>query len=435
MKINTVTVLGANGTVGTNVSGIFASFGNAKVYMVSRSIEKSTRAAQKAAQSVRADAILGNLIPADYSMLNECIANSDLVFECVSENLDIKQKIWQDVAALNINSAIYCSGTSGLSIRKLAEIFTEENSKQFFGVHFFNPPYSMSLCELIKTDYSDEKVFNELEEYLSKVLFRTVVEVKDSPAFLGNRIGFQFINEALQYSEKYKYSGGIDYIDAILGPFSGRNMPPLVTSDFVGLDVHKAIVENVYENSNDYAHETFKLPLFADELILEGHLGRKTKGGLYEIIREGNSSKKILVYDIITKSYRDKIEFTFPFIENMVNWFYVGDYAKAFSSLISNLSIEAEICVECLLKYLLYSLFTADQVSYGIHSADDVMVTGFNWCPPLGVYEAMSEITDVEKLIYERIDDSITNQIDIQKLFAKIEPSKYDYRRFFKAIR
>ena len=75
--------------------------------------------------------------------------------------------------------------------------------------------------------------------------------MKDSPAFLGNRIGFQFINEALQYAEKYKFNGGIDYIDAILGPFTGRAMSPLVTANFVGLDVHKAIVDNLYENTRD----------------------------------------------------------------------------------------------------------------------------------------------------------------------------------------
>jgi 3-hydroxyacyl-CoA dehydrogenase len=65
---------------------------------------------------------------------------------------------------------------------------------------------------------------------------------------MGNRIGFQFINNAMQFAVKYKDKGGIDYIDAILSGFTGRSMPPLVTSDFVGLDVHKAIVDNVFQN-------------------------------------------------------------------------------------------------------------------------------------------------------------------------------------------
>lgn len=72
------------------------------------------------------------------------------------------------------------------------------------------------------------------------------MQVKDNPAFLGNRIGFQFINDAMQYADRFKDNGSIDYIDAILGSFTERSMAPLTTSDFVGLDVHKAIVDNIY---------------------------------------------------------------------------------------------------------------------------------------------------------------------------------------------
>lgn len=80
----------------------------------------------------------------------------------------------------------------------------------------------MPLCEFTPTKYADMELARELKSYLKDKLFRTVVEVKDSPAFLGNRISFQFINEALQYADKYKDNGGIDYIDAILGSFTGR---------------------------------------------------------------------------------------------------------------------------------------------------------------------------------------------------------------------
>jgi hypothetical protein len=90
MKVNTVTVVGANGTMGTNVSAIFASFGNAKVYMVSRDIEKSKGAALRAGKTVKADSIVSHLVPCDYAMLADCVRQSDLVFESVADNLDIK---------------------------------------------------------------------------------------------------------------------------------------------------------------------------------------------------------------------------------------------------------------------------------------------------------------------------------------------------------
>ena len=350
MEIKTVTVVGANGTMGTNVAGIFASFGNAKVYMVSRDIEKSKKAAVKAAKSVRADSVANNLIPADYSMLEACVAESDLVFESTAEKLDVKFAVTDLIAASLKKGAIACTGTSGLSVTALAERFPADMRGNYFGVHMFNPPYNLTLCELASTKYSDKTVLEELKTYLKNVLFRTVVDVADSPAFLGNRIGFQFINEALRYAEQYKDNGGVDYIDAILGSFTGRSMAPLVTADFVGMDVHKAIVDNLYTNTTDYAHDSFILPSFAVKLIEEGKLGKKSGGGLYKTVVHENGTKHQFVYDINTDTYRKKMEYVFPFAEEMKAHLNEGDYVSAFNALISNRSQEAKICLRFLLN-------------------------------------------------------------------------------------
>ena len=296
--IDKVTVIGATGTMGANIAGIFASFGNAKVYCVGRDIEKVKRTIPRIVKSVRADAIADKLIPADFSMLETCVADSDLVFESSAEDMNVKANIAKRVGKVLKATAISCTGTSGLSIDALAEYYPEEIRGRFFGVHMFNPPYNMTLCELIPNSYSNETLLEELKCYLSNTLYRTVVVVKDSPAFLGNRIGFQFINEALQYADRYKDNGGIDYIDAILGPFTGRTMAPLTTSDFVGLDVHKAIVDNIYKNTSDYAHNSFLLPEFFQKLILNKKLGRKTGGGLYQLVQYDNGLKRMTVYDI-----------------------------------------------------------------------------------------------------------------------------------------
>ena len=97
MRVNTITVLGANGTMGANISGLFASLGGAKVYMVSRSLEKSRQAVERAVKAFKDDSIVGRLIPADYSSLPECVAASDLVFESVSEDLDTKSAVMVEV--------------------------------------------------------------------------------------------------------------------------------------------------------------------------------------------------------------------------------------------------------------------------------------------------------------------------------------------------
>lgn len=372
-------------------------------------------------------------------MLESYVAESDLVFESSAENWEVKSSVTKmvaDAAKQNMEkckNTIFCTGTSGLSITRLSELYPKELRGNYMGMHMFNPPYTMTLCEMTPTEYTDRNLFESAMVYCRDILFRTVVEVKDSPAFLGNRIGFQFINEALQCAEKYKYSGGIDYIDAILGPFSGRNMAPLVTSNFVGLDVHKAIVDNLYENTDDFAHETFVLPAFAQKLIAEGNLGRKSGGGLYKTVLHDSGVKIHQVYDVETGVYRNVMKYTFPFAEQMLMALKEGNYTVAFHVLKTNHSSEAELCLYFLVKYVLYSLRATEVVGYDIHSADNVMAAGFNWCPPLAMIQALGGLDEFEKLCRERIDGSVLERVDLKHLLQRVEPSKYDYRKYIKA--
>lgn len=278
-----MTIVGANGTMGRNMAGIFAAFGNARVYLISREKEESEKAVEEACESVRSGSIRGNLVPMDYSGLEACVSSSDLVLESVSEDWEIKKSVTERIAAAVTrvkHREILCgTSSSGLPVTKLAEVFPEGLRKHYYGIHMFNPPYTMTLCELVLTKYSSVNLTKELSAYLSGRLYRTVVEVQDMPAFLANRIGFQFINQALLCAEKYRLQGGIDYMDAVLGPFTGRMMAPLMTADFVGLDVHKAIVDNVYQNTEDFLHSSFRMPDYANTLVFEGKYGRKTGGG------------------------------------------------------------------------------------------------------------------------------------------------------------
>ena len=430
LNVRTVTVIGATGTMGANVAGVFALFGDAKVYCVGQDIEKVKQTIPRIIQSVKTDKVVKNLIPVDMSMLEQCAAESDLVFESAKEDLQIKKEIAKRVGQVLRQHAVSGTGSSGLSITEIAECYPEVHRGRFFGIHLFNPPYTLPLCELTSTTYADPIVRVELKEYLQKKLNRTVVDVKDSPAFLANRIGFQFINEALQYAEKNQEQGGIDYIDALLGPFTGRVMAPLATSDFVGLDVHQAIVENVYRNTHDYAHETFVLPMFAQNLIKAGRLGRKSSGGLYQMVRDENGLKQQKVYDIQTGLYRDRNLYVFPFADEMKRCYLEGNYQKAFKKLVYHSSNEAEICLSFLLKYIVYSVYAATEIGDTIDAADDVMTAGFRWCPPLAMYQALSTVSNVPALIKERLPE-ICMKVDADRYLAVIKPSKYDYRNYF----
>lgn len=433
LNIKTVTVLGANGTMGTNVSAIFASFGGAKVYMVSRDLEKSKAAVLRAGKTVKADSIAANLIPADYSMLEACVKESDFVFESAAENLDIKRELHGRVAKSLKPGAITSTGSSGLSIKTLAECYPENLRDMFFGVHFFNPPYQLTLCELMASPYSNQAVYADLKDYLANTLYRTVAESKDFPAFLGNRIGFYFINEALIYAERYQEQGGVDYIDAILGSFTGRSMAPITTADFVGLDVHKAIVDNIYELTNDYVHDMFVLPAYVQKLIDEKKLGRKSGDGLYKLEKLEDGTKRHLVYDIKTGALREAAKYNFPFAAKMKALFKDGNYDEAFKVLISDDSQEAQLCLGFLLRYIVYSLYIAENVGFELPVADDVMATGFTWCPPFAMMEAFARVCNLAQLMKEKLAPEVIGAIDIDAIIAKNIKSKYDYRTYFKA--
>lgn len=430
MNIKTVTVLGANGTMGRNVAAIFASFGHAKVYMVCRNRDKANKAIVQAYKSIRAESIKEKLVPATYDELDQIIPQSDLIFESLTEDFKIKEEMYSKIKSYLKEDVIISTGTSGLSIKKLAESFGDKR-KRFFGIHMFNPPYSLTLCELIVHDESQHVLASKLKEYLSNQLDRTVVEVKDKPSFLGNRIGFFFINEALLLAEQYKDEGGIDYIDSILGAFTGRTMAPLTTADFVGLDVTKSILDYICQEVDDEFNDSFKSTNFLNELVLKGDLGRKTNKGLFYKDKDRNLT---FVYDVKQGNYRLKNNYNFYFSNEMINCIKVGDYEKAISLLVDDESQEAILCKKMLLKYIIYSLKISNEVSNNIESCDDAMATGFSWLPPIAMIDLFGGLNHVQDLSKKYLDERYINIIMDKEITDKLpEHSKYDYRSYLKA--
>lgn len=413
MKIKTVAVLGANGTMGRNIAAIFASFGKAKVFLATRSLDKSKFALEKAYQSVRCESIKERMVPVTYDDIQTFIPECDLIFESLKEDFDIKKDMYKRVIPFMKDDAILATGTSGLSINDLSV------GRELYGIHMFNPPYNLSLCELIGKENP------KLEHYLANVLKRTVVKVKDSPSFLGNRIGFFFINKAMKLAEVNKDQGGIDYIDAIFGGFTGRSMSPLVTADFVGLDVHKSIVDYVYKNTMDKA---FICPGYLNALVDNGYLGKKSGKGLCYYDKD---RKLTFVYDIRDGKYRLKNEYNFYFSNRMIELIQTGDYEKAYQLLIDDECVEAVICKNLLLEYIVYSLKTSLEVSDSISSCDDAMATGFSWIPPIALMEVFGGKETVDTLVHKYLGTNLVNTWD--ELYDMVpNKSKYDYRPFLK---
>ena len=155
---------------------------------------------------------------------------------------------------------------------------------------------------------------------------------------------------------------------------------------------------------------------------------------MYQLVRYDNGLKRKTVLDINTGLYRDVIPYVFPFADKMRKYIEEGDYQKAFEGLLNNHSQEANICRHFLLNYIVYSLYATREVGYDITAADDVMAAGFNWCPPLAMYQALSTVASVSALIREELP-TVCDTVNIDELLSEVKPSKYDYRLYFKSGR
>lgn len=425
MKINTVTILGANGTMGSQCAGIIAGFGNAKIYMVARDLNKAQDGINKAIDSIKSEIISSQLIPKTYENLKKCVSNSDWIFECASEDLNIKEDLNKQVAKYKNKKSIVSTVSSGLSISDLSKVFKEKSN--YFGTHFFNPPYKMLLCELISSQNSNSKTVKELFDYLKNTLHREVVITNDTPGFAGNRIGFQLLNESLIFAQKYQKQGGIAFIDKLLGGFTGRSLPPIATIDLVGLDVHKAIVDNIYKLTDDNAHNSFKMPDFVNYLISNNYLGNKNGQGFYK--KEGDLK---LVFNINKKDYEPIPKFNIKFINQTKELISNGDYKKAFNVIMEDKSFESEIVRYFFARYISYSLSLVGSVVKTKEDVDKVMAYGFNWLPPCALIDLIGKDKTIKLIKKHKLQ--IPNEIKKHSLenFYTLQ-NELDFRSFIKA--
>ncbi|MCX7998645.1 MAG: 3-hydroxyacyl-CoA dehydrogenase family protein [Leptospiraceae bacterium] len=419
--IKVVTVVGANGSMGSGSAGIIAAFGEAKVYMLARDLEKAKKGIEDAIASVRTDTIRKRLIPGTYeSDLAKAISESDWVLEAVAESYEVKEPLNHEISKHRRPGTIVSTVSSGLSVEKLSQAFDEEGQKFYYGTHFFNPPYKMILCELVTHKANDPKITKKFAQYLEEVLGRVVVYTNDTPAFAGNRIGFQLMNEIAQFAEKYADKGGIALMDEIMGRFTGRVMTPLATVDFVGLDVHKAIVDNIYNNTNDHAHETFKLPTFMQKLIEEGKLGMKTEQGLTKRVKIADGKREKFVYNIITGSYDPYPKLEIPFVKEASRKIQNSDYRGAMEVIKNSQGFEAELCRYFIARYISYSLSMVGEVVPTKEDSDKAMGFGFNWVPASAFVDFLGGVKETIHLIEQA-------KLPVPGILTKADPHKKFY--------
>jgi 3-hydroxyacyl-CoA dehydrogenase len=251
--IRKVVVLGANGAMGAGSGEVFAAAGIETVFLA-RTGDKAGEGKTRAEKMAKSTALGRFIRVGSYEEdLARELPDADIVFEAVSEDLALKKVYFAQIDKLRRADSIVATVSSGLSIASMAATGGESFSRHFLGIHFFNPPNVIVGCELIPHAGTDPAVTAAVDELLRGRLGRELTRTSDTPAFCGNRVGFKVLNECAQLAEIH----GAAYIDGLLGPHTGRAMAPLATIDFVGWDVHQAIVDNVYANTRDEAHEAF----------------------------------------------------------------------------------------------------------------------------------------------------------------------------------
>ncbi|MBW1792453.1 MAG: hypothetical protein JRJ14_09415, partial [Deltaproteobacteria bacterium] len=208
---------------------------------------------------------------------------------------------------------------------------------------------------------------------------------------------FLLFNRITKLVEKH----GAEMMDYLIGPYTGRLMPPLATIDLVGLDIHKAIIESLYKHTNDSMHNNLILPKYIMKMIDNGTLGRKTKCGFYKKLESG----KYVFMNPETCDYIPAIKPHVAFVEKAKQLIRMGMYKEAFNVIKTAHCEEADIVMDFLCTYVTYSYSRIGEVTkseYGIQGIDQVMSYGFNWAPPSLIVKILGGKQSVIELLEEK---------------------------------
>ncbi|NMA69729.1 MAG: 3-hydroxyacyl-CoA dehydrogenase/enoyl-CoA hydratase family protein [Desulfitobacterium sp.] len=317
----------------------------------------------------------------------------DWVVEVVVERLDIKIDLFKKVCQNVRPGTIISSNTSGISLAAMSEGISEEHAPNFLGTHFFNPPRYMKLFELIPGPKTDPAVLKEVEEFAERVLGKGVVYAKDTPNFIGNRIGVYGLAATL----KEMMSSGltVDEVDALTGPIMGRpKSASFRTVDMVGLDTFVHVANNVGDNVPE-EKEFFVMPEFIHTMIKNGWLGDKTGQGFYKRVRT-EKGREILVLDPNTMEYVPRKKVKFASLDRAKNAGGLKDRVKA---LVNGKDAAAEFAWRVLRDVLIYSARLAPTIADDVTAIDNAMKWGYNW--ELGPFEMWDALG--VKAVAERI--------------------------------
>ncbi|CAH2714424.1 putative 3-hydroxyacyl-CoA dehydrogenase [Neobacillus rhizosphaerae] len=311
----------------------------------------------------------------------------DWVIEVVVENLNVKRQVFEKVDQYRKPGSIISSNTSGISVEAMVEGRSDDFKKHFLGTHFFNPPRYLKLLEVIPTQYTAPEVLSFMKTFGEDILGKGVVQAKDTPNFIANRIGTYGLLVTVQEMLKGGFSVG--EVDSITGPLIGRaKSATFRTLDVVGLDTFYHVANNVYEKVEGKEKEVFQVPDFMRKMLDNGWLGSKSGQGFF--LKKG---KEILELDPTTLEYGPRKKLSTPSVELSKQEKGTANKLKA---LVYASDRAGQFLWTTLSASLVYSAQLLEEIADDIVAIDRAMKWGFGW--DMGPFEAWDAI-GVEKSV------------------------------------
>ena len=343
----------------------------------------------------------------DLAKAGEC----DWIVEVVTENLAIKKALYDRIEKVWKPGTVVTSNTSGIAISKMMEGRPADFRRHFLVTHFFNPVRYMKLLELVAGEDTDPDILLGIAGFGERRLGKGIVYGKDTPNFIGNRIGVFGMMYAMHAMVMDGLS--IEEVDKILGPAMGRpKSAAFGTADIVGIDTLLHVSDNVHQNlPGDPQRETFLPPPFVSEMVRRGWLGRKAKSGFFKMEGKGDA-KKMFVLDYQALDYRPTTKVSFPSLDAAKG---EDDAGRRIRKVIAGGDKAAAYAWKVLSETLLYAANRIPEIADDVVNIDNAIKWGFNWTlGPFETWDAIGVGESVARMRQEgkRIPDHVVKMLD-----------------------
>ena len=321
----------------------------------------------------------------------EKIATADWIIEVVVERLDIKKSVFEQIEKYRKPGTLITSNTSGIPIHFMSEGRSDDFQKHFCGTHFFNPARYLKLFEIIPGPQTVPEVIDFLTGYGEKFLGKTSVVAKDTPAFIGNRIGIYSIQSLFHLVNEMDLT--VEEVDKLTGPVIGRpKSATFRTVDVVGLDTLVHVANGIFENCpNDEAHDLFQMPAFITKMSENNWLGSKTNQGFYKKV-----DKDILTLDLKTLEYRPAKKASFATLELTKT---IDKPINRFKILVKGTDKAGAFYRKSFAGLFAYVSNRIPEIADEIYKIDDAMKAGFGWeNGPFEIWDAIGITKGIEMM-------------------------------------